>query len=118
MRIFDVDQIALNERAGATEHLLPDEQVRAAFRSATTTVLFTERRILTVQLHTLLSERLETSSYSYRSVRQFSILESADGGGRSEIRIWLGADPQPLHLRANAGTELGALQRLLAEQTV
>jgi hypothetical protein len=30
------------------------------------------------------------------------------------VKIWLGADPQPLHLRAGAGTDLRPLQQLLA----
>jgi hypothetical protein len=114
MRIFDVDSIAPAEHAGMTEHLLPDEQVHQAYRSTTTTIIFTDRRILTLQLHVLLSERLETSSFSYRAMRQFSLMQGAAGESRSEIRIWICADPQPLHLRANAGTDLAPLQQLLA----
>ena len=117
---MDVDNIAAAERQGLTERLLPDEQVHEAFRSQTTVVLFTDRRILTIQRHTLLTERIETSSYSYRAVQHFAVLESgvseAEGEGRSEIRIWLGADPHPLHLRANSGADLAPLQLLLASR--
>jgi hypothetical protein len=31
------------------------------------------------------------------------------------VKIWLGGDAQPLHLRANEGTDLAGLHRLLAE---
>ncbi len=116
MRIFDVDAVAAAEAAGATDHLLPGETVLAAFRATTTTILFTSRRILTVQLHVLLSERLETSSFSYKAIRQFSLIQGSAGESRSEMRIWIGADAQPLHLRANSGTDLAPLQRLLAER--
>lgn len=116
MRIMDVDNIAAADSQGLTGRLLPDEQVHQAFRSQTTIVLFTDRRILTIQRHTLLSERLETSSFSYRSVQHFAVLESGEGEGRSEIRIWLGADPHPLHLRANGGADLAPLQLLLADK--
>ena len=115
MRIFDVDSIAASERERLTDPLLPGEAIREAFRAASTTILFTDRRILTIQLHVLLSERLETSSFSYRALRQFSMLQGASSEGRSEVKIWLGADTQPLHLRANEGTDLAALHRLLAE---
>jgi hypothetical protein len=47
-------------------------------------------------------------------MRQFSLMQGAAGESRSEIRIWICADPQPLHLRANAGTDLAPLQQLLA----
>lgn len=114
MRIFDVDSITAPDRAGLTDQLLPDEQVHQAFKAATTTILFTDRRILTVQLQVLLSERLETSSFSYRTMRQFSLLQGAPPDGRSEIRIWIGSDAHPLHLRANEGTDFAPLQRLLA----
>jgi hypothetical protein len=116
MRIFDVDTIAPADGGSATDHLLPGEVVEEAFRAATTTILFTDRRIVTVQLHVLLSERLETSSFSYRTMRQFSVLEAAPPQSRSEVRIWLGSDAHPLHLRANEGTDLAPLQRLLAEK--
>ncbi|HEX8532722.1 MAG TPA: PH domain-containing protein [Allosphingosinicella sp.] len=115
MRIFDVDSIAQSERGRLREPLLPEETIREAYRATTTTILFTDRRILTIQLHMLLSERLETSSFSYRALRQFSMLRGASNEGRSEVKIWLGADTQPLHLRANEGTDLGALHRLLGE---
>jgi hypothetical protein len=115
MRIFDVDSIAPSERGSLTDQLLPEEAIQHAFRAASTTILFTDRRILTMQLHVLLTERLETSSFSYRSIRQFSTLRGASSEGRSEVKIWLGGDAQPLHLRANEGTDLAGLHRLLAE---
>ncbi len=116
MRIMDVDQIEPAARSGLTDRLLPDEHVQEAFRAATTTVLFTDRRILTIQRHTLLNERLETSSFSYRAIRQFSVLEGDPQESRSEVKIWLGVDPQPLHLRASRGADLQALQLLLASK--
>ena len=116
MRIFNVDSIAPADRSGLSDQLLPDEIVIEAFHSQSATILFTDRRIVTVQLQVLLAERSETSSFSYRSVRQFSIVQGAPSETRTEIRIWIGPDPQPLHLRANPGTDLGSLHRLLAEK--
>jgi hypothetical protein len=116
MRIFDVDAIEPRDRTAATDQLLPGEAVQEGFKSHAVTILFTDRRIVTVQLQHLLSERVETSSFSYRSVRQFSMLQGAPPESRNEIRIWVGQDAQPLHLRANQGTDLGALHRLLAEK--
>ena len=114
MRIFDVDSIGTGEHAGVAEHLVPDETVHLAFRAATTTIIFTDRRIVTLQLHMLLNERLEASSFSYRSMRQFSLLQGTDGESRSEMKIWIGAESNPIHLRANQGTNLSGLQQLLA----
>ncbi|HEX8526374.1 PH domain-containing protein [Allosphingosinicella sp.] len=112
MRIFDVDQIPPEEHSAITTTLLPGEIVEEAFRSAETTILFTDRRIVTIQLQVLLNERIETISYSYGSLRHFSLLEGADGQSRTELRIWLGPE-QPLHFRANEGTGFVQLQQLL-----
>lgn len=114
MRILDVDQISPAEAAGLTPHLIAGEAVEAAFRSPTAAVLFTERRILLIERNALLDEKVETSSFSYRAIRHFALAEASAEGSRAAIKIWLGADPQPLHLRAAAGTELGRLQQLLA----
>jgi hypothetical protein len=116
MRIFDVDQIPPSERSGVPAVLLSDETVEEAFRAAGgTTILFTDRRIVTIQLQVLLAERIETTSYSYRALRQFSLTQGAQGESRTEIRIWIGPSEQhPLHFRANPGTDFSGLQRLLA----
>lgn len=114
MRILDVDAVAPGEASALTAHLLPDEPVHAAFQSPTGAVIFTEGRIILIQRESLLEEKIETSSFSYRAIRQFALTEAAAAASRSAIRIWLGAEPQPLHLRAGSGTDLTALQRLLA----
>ena len=118
MRILDVDRVSAAEAARLTPHLTPGEEVLAAFSSATGAILFTDRRLLIVVREHLLEEKVETMSYPYREVRHFSILESggSGAGGRSAIRIWLGAEPQPLHLRSESGEQLHALQRLLADR--
>ena len=116
MRTFDVaplDQGSFEDYSG---HLLPGERIAAAFRGETTTVLFTDRRIVTVQIQVVISERIETTSISYQAVRQFSLNRAADGAGRSEFRILLESDAHPLHLRTHAGTDFAPLQALLAER--
>jgi hypothetical protein len=113
MRILDVDAVAAGDAPSLTEHLVAGEIVHTAFRSPTAAVLFTAARILLVERNALLDEKVETSSFSYRAMRQFSFAE-ASGQARVAVKIWLGADPQPLHLRAGAGTDLRPLQQFLA----
>lgn len=112
MRILDVDSASPAEARTLTPHLVEGEEVEAAFPSPTGAILFTDRRILIAQREHLLEEKVETSSFPYREVRHFSIQEGAEG--RTAIRVWLGDEPQPLHLRARPGTDLGSVQRLLA----
>jgi hypothetical protein len=114
MRILDVDAVPAAEARRYTDHLVEGEAVGALFVSTTGTVMFTDRRILMLVREHLLEEKAETSSYPYREVRRFSIQEGSES--RANIRIWLGEEQHPLHLRANPGTELRSLQRLLAEK--
>ncbi|HEY0026670.1 MAG TPA: PH domain-containing protein [Allosphingosinicella sp.] len=114
MRILDVDAVAPQEARSITEHLVPGEDVQAVFRSPSAAVLFTAGRIVLVERNSLLDEKVETSSFSYRAIQQFSVTESSSEGARVALKIWLGADPQPLHLRAAPGTDLRPLQQLLA----
>jgi hypothetical protein len=118
MRILDVDQSPPAGAAALTAHLVEGETVQAAFVAPTGVILFTDRRIVLAQREHLLEARTETSSYPYRSVRHFSIQEGEAAESRSTVRIWLGDEPQPLHLRANPGTDLRPLQRLLADRLV
>ena len=112
MRILDVEPVSAAEGAGLTPHLTPDERIDAAFVSPTGALLFTDLRLLLVTREHLLEERVETTSWPYREIRHFAVQDIADG--RVSLRIWLGAEPQPLHLRARAGVDLGPVQSLLA----
>jgi hypothetical protein len=116
LRTFDVAPLDPADCGDLSGHLLEGERVEAAFRGETTTILFTDRRIVTVQVQIVINERIETSTISYRAVRQFALNRPADGAGRSEFRILLESDAHPLHLRASAGTDFGPLQTLLAER--
>jgi hypothetical protein len=116
MRILDVDEAAPSEAPRLTGHLIDGEEARAVFVSASGTVIFTDRRIVIVQRENLLEERIETSSWSWREIRRFALQEAASGAGLIAIRIWLGEEEHPLHLRANPGTNFRALQALLVEK--
>jgi len=116
MRTFDVDPILEEERGAYAEHLLSGETIEIGFQSGRGTILFTDRRIVTVQLQAVISERIETTSISYRAVRMFSLNRGVGGEGRSEFRITLEFEPHPIHMRANPGTDFGPLQALLAER--
>ena len=114
LRTFDVAPLTPADFAGLAGHLLPGETIAAAFRGETTTVMFTDRRIVTVQRQVVISERIETSSISYRAVRMFSLNRGAGGEGRAELRIVLESDSHPLHLRADAAGDFGSVEALLA----
>jgi hypothetical protein len=114
MRILDVELMSAAEADRLAPYLTAGEEVDAAFASATGAVVLTGRRILIVTREHLLEEKVETTSWPYRQIHRFSIQESADG--RASLRIWLGDEAQPLHLRASAGVDLYPLQRLLAER--
>jgi hypothetical protein len=111
MRILDVEAASSAQAADLAWHLVEGEAVHAAYASATGAVLFTDRRIVLVQREHLLEEKVEATSWPWRELRHFALQEGA--AGRATLRIWLGDEPQPLHLRAAAGTELRPLQRLL-----
>lgn len=115
MRIFNVERADPAAAGALAHHLLPDETIHEVFSAGTTAIVFSNRRILISQVQVLLSERIETSSFSYRRLSHFALVEGTAGESRSEIKIWLIGDAQPLHLRADGG-DLGPLSRLLAEK--
>ena len=114
LRTFDVVPLSAPDQGDFAGHLLQGERIEAGFRGETTTVLFTDRRIVIVQLQILISERIETTSISYRTVRQFSLNRSAGGEGRSELKVLLDSDAHPLHLRADPTADFAPVQALLA----
>jgi hypothetical protein len=116
MRTFDVDRLGAADERDLAAHLLPDERIEAGYGGERGTILFTDRRIVTIQVLVLINERLETSSYSYRAVRSFTLNAPVDGAGRTELRIALDSDEHPLHLRANPGSDFAPIVEILAER--
>ena len=114
LRTFDVAALPTEDVSGFDEHLLAGERTELGYRGEATTVLFTDRRIVMVQRQIVISEWIETTSISYRAVRQFSLSRPAAGEGRTEFRILIESEPHPLHLRAAPGTDFTPLQALLA----
>jgi hypothetical protein len=114
LRTFDVAALAPEDFSAFSQHLLAGERPALGFRGETTTLLFTDRRIVMVQLQIVISERIETTSISYRAVRQFSLNRAVSGEGRSEFRILIESEQHPLHMRAAPGTDFAPLQELLA----
>lgn len=114
MRTFDVDRLGHADEEALAGNLVPGERIEAGFGGARGTILFTDRRIVTIQLLVVIAERLETTSYSYRAVRSFALNQPAEGAGRTELKIALDSDEHPLHLRANPGTDFGPVLALLA----
>jgi hypothetical protein len=115
MRIISVEAIDTPDFSG---QLLPHEAIEAAFRASSATILFTSRRILAVRREVVLSERTRTTSYSYRALRHFSVLEGDPDECGDEIILMLGTEADSLHLRAHPGTSFKPLERFLAEKLV
>lgn len=118
MRIISVEATDPADPSSPAGELLAGEVALQAFRASNAAVLFTNRRILTVRREVVLSERRRTTSYSYRALRHFSVLEGDPEECGDEIILWLGSEADSLHLRAYSGTSFKALERLLAERLV
>lgn len=81
--------IDIAEGRSVVEPLLLDgEQIELAFRGTRDTIIFTDRRIIAVNVQGLTGKKVDYSSLPYKAIQAFSV-ETAGGLDRDvELEMW------------------------------
>ena len=75
-------------RAAVEPLLLDGEQVELAFQGTRDSIVFTDRRIIAVNVQGMTGKKIDYSSLPYRSIQAFSV-ETAGGLDRDvELEMW------------------------------
>jgi hypothetical protein len=95
--------------------LIPDETVQAAFILIRDTFIFTDKRLILVDVQGTSGKKTEYLSLPYKSIRYFSIETAGTFDHDAELKIWVGAGQLPtISKQIKKGLDILALQRTLA----
>lgn len=95
--------------------LIPGEEVVAAFKLVRDMVIFTQQRLIWVDVQGITGSKKSYDSILFRSITRFSIETAGTFDLDAELKIWVsGGGAAPLVFNFKRGSSLQAIQQLLA----
>jgi len=101
------------------EIFIPEEKVQAAFVLVRDTFIFTDKRLVLVNVRGTSgkNKKSEYLSIPYKSIRCFSVETAGNFNHNTELKVWLYGDHLPAvskKIKEEKGIDIVSLQRTLA----
>ncbi|WP_034924088.1 PH domain-containing protein [Gillisia sp. CAL575] len=96
--------------------LIPSETIEAGFKLIRDTFIFTDKRLILVDVQGLTGRKMEYFSVSYRSISRFSIETAGSFDLDAELKIWISGEQNPsISKRFNKSVDIYEVQKILAQ---
>ena len=109
----EVDIEELRKEFG--EILIPGEEIEAAFRIFRDKWVFTNKRLIMLDVQGVTGSKREYRSIPYRSIDQFSVETGGTFDDDCEMKLWIKGMHEPLKKEFKRNVDVKALQRMLAK---
>ena len=97
------------------EILVDGEEIEAAFRIFRDKWVFTNKRLIMLNVQGVTSSKREYRSIPYRSIDQFSVETGGTFDDDCEMKLWIKGMHEPLKKEFKRNVDVKALQRMLAK---
>jgi len=94
--------------------LIDGEIIEAGFVVARDTLLFTNKRLIVIEVQGISGRQLEYLSVPYGSIVKFSVQTGGSFDLNAELKLWIGNDTAPLEKRFNSELNVYEVQKILA----
>ena len=99
--------------------LIPSEEIEAGFKIIRDTFIFTNKRLILVDVQGLTGSKIEYFSVLYKSITRFSVETAGSFDLDAELKIWISGEQTPsVSKRFNKKVDIYEVQKLLAEYTL
>ena len=109
----EVDVEELRKEFG--EILVDGEDIEAAFRIFRDKWVFTNKRLIMLNVQGVTGSKREYRSIPYRSIDQFSVETGGTFDDDCEMKLWIKGMHEPLKKEFKRNVDVKALQRMLAK---
>ena len=108
-----VNPAELNEKYGKL--LTDDENIELGFKLVRDTFVFTNKRLIFINVQGLTGNKVEYKSIIYKSISRFSIETAGSFDLDAELKIWVSSEAQPsIKTQFNKSVNVYEVQKLLA----
>ena len=94
--------------------LIDGEIIEAGFTVARDTLLFTNKRLILVDIQGISGKQIEYLSIPYTQITKFSIQTGESFDLNAELKLWVGSDTIPLEKKFNKDVNVYEVQKVLA----
>ncbi|MDT0650862.1 PH domain-containing protein [Autumnicola edwardsiae] len=99
--------------------LIPSETLEAGFKIIRDTFIFTNKRLIIIDVQGLTGRKIEYFSVLYKSISRFSVETAGSFDLDAELKIWISGEQSPsISKRFNKKVDIYEVQKLLAEFTL
>lgn len=107
-----VDPADLNKRLDGV--LVDGEEPQLAFKVIRDFFVFTQYRIILVDIQGITGSKVDYTSVPYRAITRFSVETAGTFDLDSELKIWVSGSATPISKTLKKGTDVRGIQRALA----
>jgi hypothetical protein len=99
--------------------LIEGEQIELGFKLIRDTFIFTNKRLITIDVQGLTGSKTEYLSITYKSISRFSIETAGTFELDAELKIWVSSETQPgIRKKFNKSVNVYEVQTLLASHVL
>lgn len=95
--------------------IIDGESIQAGFRVIRDTFIFTDKRLIVVDVQGMTGRKREYLSIPYSKITRYSIETAGHFDLDAELKLWIGSDTVPLEKKFNSKSNIYTVQRILAE---
>lgn len=95
--------------------LADDEQVQAGFKVIRDTWIFTDRRLILVDVQGMTGRKKEYLSIPYGKITMYSVETTGTFDLDAELKLWIGSNPRPIEKKFDKSVDVYAVQALLTQ---
>ena len=112
-----VSQEELQKKYG--DLLTTGEEIELGFKLVRDTFIFTNKRLILVDIQGITGSKTEYTSIAYKSISQFSIETAGTFELDAELKIWISSEALPsIKKQFNKSVNVYEVQRVLAHQVL
>lgn len=95
--------------------LIPNEQIEAGFKMVRDTFIFTNKRLILVDIQGLTGSKRQYFSVAYKSISRFSVETAGHFDLDAELKIWVSGEQIPsIAKKFNTKVDIYEVQKILA----
>jgi hypothetical protein len=98
--------------------LAENETIEVGFKVIRDTFIFTNKRLILVDIQGLTGKKTEYLSVQYSKITKFSIETAGHFDLDAELKLWIGSDPEPISKKFNKKVNIYDLQKILASHVL
>ena len=112
-----IENSIIQEKYG--KFLIDSEEVIAGFKIIRDTFIFTNKRLIIIDVQGLTGSKIEYFSVLYKSITRFSVETAGSFDLDAELKIWISGEQSPsISKKFNKKVDIYEVQKLLAEYTL